>query len=483
MMGSAAMDEITVVAAPGGNGEKPVQVFILKVLAGRHAGASMRLKQRAYSIGSDEMCDFIFHDEGFANGSLTLDLSGEMPTLTVPEGVSAQIGGKPIERPSLVLGRYEPVSVGATHFAIGPADEAWPEGETVAVVPPAAPESLAGPTSDAPEMPPSALPDDRAVPEYLHWGPAAPPPRIDPEPFLRKHRNALALAGVAVFVFLMFWFSRSEPEPGPSLAVQIRMLADSLHAADIVISGEPPDLRVTGQVATDGLRDSLLAGLAALSPGMTSNVLSAERLALGVRDFLDMYNMELAVEILPVGVVVLRGVYDDRRRLNEIVETVAHEVVGVAVVKDSVLSTSGIYSFLTETLTQNKLAHKVRFEAENGALSGLLVKDKMSREEMDAWDKVKTLVRSAYGLEMGEKWTDKLSPMMLKSASASRELDTDLMAVGVGPLNYLKMSGGKKYFEGTKLKSGHIIKSIQKDRIILEMGGVEDIYYLEGGVK
>ena len=187
--------------------------------------------------------------------------------------------------------------------------------------------------------------------------------------------------------------------------------------------------------------------------------------------------------VVPVGKVILRGVYDDRVRLREITDAMLQEIPGIQAVEDSVLTTEAIFPFLTETLAQRKLAHKLRFETENGRLFGLLVTGKISKAELESWRIVKLLMRSTYGLDITDRWTDKLSPAMLKSANTSRELDNDLMAVGVGPLNFLTMRTGRRYFEGTKLSGGHIIKSIQKDRIVLELDGVEDVYYLEGGIK
>ena len=467
---------------------------MLKVMTGRHAGAAMRLTSRTYSIGSDEMCDFIFLDDGFANGSLTLDLTGELPRLTVPEGVSALIGGLPIGRTEMVLGCYESVTVGDTRFAIGPANEVWPEVPAEAPPTAAAPETGASP-SDVPtsstESPIAGAPPPGSsgmeaghVPlEDLHWRMNSAPPAAGRFPWLVKHKNSLAVGGVILFLGLMFFHTRPGPPQVPFLRVQVLMVLENLRLNEVEIEGWDDSVKVTGYVPTERARDSLLLVLTSLGRPVAVAIHSVESVALGVQNILEMYKMDLSVKVTPRGVVILKGIYGDRPRVRNIIESLRGEVAGIASIEDSVLSTDAVQPFLSETLARHGLRRKMSFETDRGRLYGVLVKDKTRKQDLESWREIKAEIMAAYGLEAQDRWTDKPSPALLRSASASFELNTDLMAVGVGPLNYLTMRDGKKYFEGTRLKSGHIIKSIQKDRIVLVEDGVEDIYYLQEGIR
>jgi|GEM_PF-4890321 len=461
----------------GKSGEKERIPMMLKVLTGRHAGASMRLQSRQYTIGREEMCDFIFLDDGFAKGSLTLDLTGEKPTLSAPEGMQVLVGAQPMLRESIVLGRYEAVSVGGTRFAIGPADEPWPEMDgsaETAAQPQAQPsdEKTQTISADPGHFPPQS-PDS----PYL----TPPPPDKSARPFYQRYDKIIAIAALLAFIGGVAFFTEPDKPKEPDLKVRVGMVIAELKVPDLKIIADSVGLCVLGQVATDSLRNLLTARLGALAPPVSARLLSAERIALNAQDILEMYHMELSVRVRTRGRVVLYGVYDDRNRMHGILESLKQEVAGVSSIEDSVQSTASIYPYLSEILTKETLSQKVRFEADKGRLYGLLIQGKMSKADLAAWERVKKSAASAYGLDVQERWTDKLSPALLKTASAWMELDTDLMAVGVGTLNYLTMRNGKKYFEGTRLSTGHIIRAIQKDRIILESDGVQDTYYLQGG--
>ncbi len=451
--------------------------MMLKVLTGRHAGASMRLKSRQYTIGSQEMCDFIFLDEGFSSGNLTLDLTGDKPTLSAAEGMQVRVGAQSMERESIVLGRYESVTVGKTRFAIGPADEPWPEiQESVDPVAPSPAEQSVTPGADLGHFPP--LTKDE---QYLATFPEAVAKRE--RPFYKRHEKRIALIIGGLSITAIAYLTRPEKPKEPDLKTRVGLVMADMGLQDLRIAEDSNGLCVVGQVATDSLKTLLMARLEALNPPVAGRIQSAERIALSALDILEMYHLDLDVRVRPRGRLVLRGVYDDRNRLRGIMESLRQEVAGLSGIEDSVLPTAFIYPFLSESLTKESLSQKIRFEADKGRLFGLLIKGKMRKPDLEAWNRVKKAVASSYGLDLQERWTDKLSPALLKTASAWMELDTDLMAVGLGALNYLTMRNGRKYFEGTRLSTGHIIRSIQKDRIILESEGVQDTYYLQGGTN
>ena len=451
--------------------------MLLKVLTGRHAGASMRLKSRQYTIGRQEMCDFIFLDEGFSNGNLTLDLTGEKPTLSAAEGMQVLVGAQPMERESIVLGRYESVTVGQTRFAIGPADEPWPEiQESVEPVAPTPSEPGAKPDTDPGHFPP--LTKDE---QYLAAFPGAAARRG--RPFYKRHEKRIALIIGGLSILAIAYLTRPEKPKEPDLKTRVSLVMADMGLQDMRIGEDSNGLSVVGQVATDSLKTLLVARLEALNAPVATRIQSEERIAMNVLDILEMYHLDLDVRVRPRGRLVLRGVYDDRNRLHGILESLHQEVAGLSAVEDSVLPTAFIYPFLSESLAKESLSQKIRFEADKGRLYGLLIKGKMRKPDLEAWNRVKKAVALSYGLDVQERWTDKLSPALLKTASAWMELDTDLMAVRVGDLNYLTMRNGRKYFEGTRLSTGHIIRSIQKDRIILESEGVQDTYYLQGGTN
>jgi hypothetical protein len=86
-------------------------------------------------------------------------------------------------------------------------------------------------------------------------------------------------------------------------------------------------------------------------------------------------------------------------------------------------------------------------------------------------------------MDLEERWTDRLSPALLRFSAATRELDSQLVGVTVGELSYITLRNRRKFFEGARLASGLTVKSILRDRIVLSLDNVEQNYFLKKGRK
>jgi hypothetical protein len=107
----------------------------------------------------------------------------------------------------------------------------------------------------------------------------------------------------------------------------------------------------------------------------------------------------------------------------------------------------------------------------------------MDSAEMAAWNGIRSAFRSRFGMDLQEKWTDRLSPVLLRFAQTARMLDADLVGVTVGEMGYLAFRNRRKYFEGARLPGGATVKSIRTDRIVLSLGGAERNYFLKKGPR
>ena len=95
--------------------------WLLKVLAGSHAGVELELSEPEYLLGSDEQCDLVFHDRGFAPRHLQIRLDDDgvrVQRLDTEQPVS--IDGRPLEAAEVVLQPFQTLSIGALRFAMAP---------------------------------------------------------------------------------------------------------------------------------------------------------------------------------------------------------------------------------------------------------------------------------------------------------------------------------------------------------------------------
>lgn len=452
------------VEVPGTAREATVPAYKLKVLAGRHAGAVMPLLPGRHSLGQDEECDLIFLDDAFLGGRVILDVSGSSPMLEVTGQVKAAVDGKPVTSAPQPLESFQVVEVGATTFALGPLDGAWP-GDTVSL-PDHAGEEAAAETESSPTE------------EAAAEAPAPAPSES------RKGRRFLAIGIVAGLVVLLSAAMIAivlRPKPDPLGA--IRKVVVDMGLGEIKVEDAGGDFLVNGFVKTEAQKAAFASRLSELGLPIRTRILSGEEIITSIQGVLELYQMDFLIEIAPWGKVTMVGVNDDQAMLKEILESVRQGAQSEVKVDGRFLSTGVVIPFVTRLLAAKGLVHKVRLEAQRGRLYGVLVKNQMDDPEMEAWKTVKDSFKAAFAMEIEEKWTDKLSPTLAKFAAAVQELDADLIGVTPGEMGYVTLKNGRKYFEGARLKSGPFIKDISRERLMLAIGAVEEPYYLKKGKR
>ena len=157
--------------------------FILKIVEGPNKGAEIALVEGvAVTLGKGDDCDIVLADPTLPDESLTIEASAS--------GVT--IGGEALEPLNVK-------TVGATSFAVGPADSPWGELVWPKAEPQGKPE-----TSEKPEKA-----------EALEIPEKPEPPEKPAEPANKKHRGYLGC--LVVLILLLFvlaalaWFFRDDP--------------------------------------------------------------------------------------------------------------------------------------------------------------------------------------------------------------------------------------------------------------------------------
>ena len=91
--------------------------FILKVLSGANAGASVRLKQGTVVIGRSMASDIILHDESIADRHLELQIGADEIQL-LPLATPVFVDGVDVSNRSSKLEPYKRVNLGAVELVV-----------------------------------------------------------------------------------------------------------------------------------------------------------------------------------------------------------------------------------------------------------------------------------------------------------------------------------------------------------------------------
>lgn len=440
----------------------------LKVLGGRASGALLPLPPGKYSLGQDEDSDFIFLDDAFLGGKVILEIGAvsAAPMLRTTGLVKAQVGGKLLSTEAVELGAYQAIDVGGTRFALGPAGEPWPEPKV----------------ADNEASVDDGLKAAEAAAQEAQARKAA---ALAAAQSRRQRRNRRLLrTGVALFILAgiagIGWTLFHER---PDARAAVKAIIADLSLPDVKLVEAAGALWVKGFVRTEAERSALLARLGGVEPKVQARIISAEETRASILDVLALYQMDFDVDIGPGGKAVIAGVSDKPAMVQEILESVRQGVQSETEVEGRILPPGNVLPWLNQMLAAKALPHKVRLEASRGRLVGNLVKNQLDSLELDAWRTIKASFQSQFGLAIEDRWTDKLSPALLRFAAAAQELENDMRGVTVGELSYVTMRDGRKYFEGARLKSGPYIKSIGKDRIVMTIGNLEQNYFVKRGTR
>ena len=465
----------------GGGADTETAVgYQLKVLGGRHSGAIMPLPPGRYSLGQDEDSDFIFLDDAFLGGKVIIDVTGVIPKLEVTGVVKAAVEGQGVvPGQPLPFDSYQPVEVGATRFAIGPANLPWPEPakakpDEIDIVRGA--EGAAGSEAERMEAdwpPPTA--EEKAAAADKEAKAARAAARRRRMPYVIS--GAIALSGL---ISLSAWLILRNPiDP----AAVLRSILSELRFAEVRVVPLPGGYLLKGFLQTETERDLLINRVKTFQPPVKTSLISAEETRNSIQGVLDLYQLECPVDIGPMGKAVISCVIDNPRVVKEITEAVRQGVQSETALEEHFHQTGTVFPFVNRMLAAKVLDHKVRLEVQQGRVSGVLVKNQMDSAEMRAWNEIRVSFRSQFGMDLGERWTEKLSPVLMHFNAAARELDAQLVGVTVGELSYITLRHRRKFFEGARLASGLTIKSIQRDRIVLSLDNVEQNYFLKKGAK
>lgn len=280
--------------------------WLLKVVAGPHQGAEMRLTEGQVLIGKDDDCDVVLHDALVAPQHFALDLNGS-GIFVAPLGGRVYCAGKRIKEARESVPPFSFITIGGTHLVIGPADDKWPL---------LSPADIPQLEPDAPETPPTPE-AAQAAPETPGAAPvAAAPVRVE---HVSEGQRRRGLWGVFVGVLLLvvwffiwqYWnpdfFKVRHEKPLSDLARAQSVVNASGFENRVKVEDQAGRLLATGYVDTEIQQHQIQAALRDEVPSIVPKIWSLDKILGSARAKLNEQHLTLELSALPDGKLKAAG--------------------------------------------------------------------------------------------------------------------------------------------------------------------------------
>lgn len=438
--------------------------FLMKILSGSNAGASVRLKVGEIVIGCSMSSDIILHDESIADTHLRLKVFQDVIQLEVLAS-PVLIDNKEVSVDKLMLKPFQVVTLGNVDFFIadprkpGQRDSQAGNGADVNTI-------------DAVAIDKSSVVGSQAVAEAkLASANSAKKAR-------KKSRSGFLflLLGLGILIAAnIFYFLPSLL----NIAEQVGLRESPLEKAEAIVSTLDIDnLKVEGghrAAVISGYVDTLedkrrimtrvgLSGAEGVNYRIWSHdelVSNAERVAyaLGQRD--------IRFIALEEGRLEAQGYVSNGEDWKQIKVNIMDDVSGISAIEDEGIQTLLKRKQSLEQFIEKKgLSSRIRVTIEDNRVK---VSGELTRSELNRWSDLYLEFQELYGK----------GPAIIEDLYNARDrIKLVIRSVSVGETPFLVSKGGKKYMEGSSLGNNYFIKRITPDHVLLSNNGVEiPIYY------
>ncbi|HBR97198.1 MAG TPA: EscD/YscD/HrpQ family type III secretion system inner membrane ring protein [Gammaproteobacteria bacterium] len=415
--------------------------FVVKILAGPHAGAQIALAQGNYLIGTAEDNDLVFSDPALAKHHVKLILSDSGFAIK-PLAMPVFLKGKPLADGGGVFSPFDIITAGDTHLAVAAADATWPASLPLPKIRKKAHDSAPLQTGEVPHA------------------------------TTRAGLNRWWLAAACVCLALGYGLRHSWQTDMPIISkeAQLSTLLDDMPLYDLKILKQPDgNVRLTGYVPHSRDLATLKTRLQASHLPIVNRVTAIDEVktatervlaAIGYPDLVVMATTETP------GVIEVSGFVDDDSARRRIVDTLRYDIPGIKNIEDSGIETlEQRLAYLKQEIKDSGLADSITAASKNGALH---VTGEVSSLEREQWQSIEDMFIAKYGE----------APALENSFTRKTNAFTlNLRSVSIGKTAFLTTQNGKKFIEGAHIKDGYTIKSILPGKIVLSGNGGEIDYH------
>lgn len=441
--------------------------YLLKILSGPNQGAEVALDAGELVVGSASDCDLILSDTLVSGHHLKV-VVGENGVSIVPLESPVYFDGQEIAKDQFfTVEPFKFISIGTTHFVIGPTEGEWPalssadipnltkmEKEEVKEEE-ANKEGESGGAGLATE---ESLKETKAVEEQGLKK-------------LIKENQGLTLGGAGVLILMIIigilgiYFGLKENEGSitpPSIIKEeiSKVIASTGSPQAFTVEEEEGGFFIQGWAATSAEANKIEDALNKIAPNVIAEVRVSGQTVENLKDLLNGLGAKfVGVSAIEPGKFKLSGYYGDDSGWESVRSDIGRDVPGVRLLKDEVLTPRKLYPTLTKILDNDKIAGKVQYVPQK---EGIILKGMISQTDVP---KVKESIKHLQA-EVGAGVPIKNQIVVAKPEDLYLDLDMD--SVTIGKNGYIVTKGGQRLFEGGMLKGGYVIEKISRDGIILK---------------
>jgi type III secretion system YscD/HrpQ family protein len=444
--------------------------FILKVLSGINAGASVRLKTGSVTIGRSMNSDIILHDENIAEQHVRLEIAQSAITLqplvqpvfideaeAVPEGTELQ--------------PYQKVRLGNVEFMVidGRGSAAQASGGSTGATATTASSSSAGGAVSSPASKRSGVADaqHRSNASAISWG---------GKTYLWIGLGVLLLGNFLFFAPQLGGFlertgmvDSAEKRAGDLLA--------SLGRQDFSLQKEADgSVSLRGYSRTTEERNALMSQIREAGIHANLHIWSQEEMVDNASVIARSLG-EPAIKVTPgeqLDKLVAHGFVSKSGAWDRIRAVILSDVGGVGSIDDDKLqSMDGYMASFIQFVEKNGLSGRLKITTDG---KRVIVKGELTQQEIEKLGQLRKEFIETYGTEPA---------IVVDVVDVRSRIILAIRSVSVGKTPFLVSKDGKKYMEGSAIGDNYFVKSIKPDHVVLINNGMEVPFYygIEEGSK
>ncbi|MBG0775382.1 MAG: type III secretion system inner membrane ring subunit SctD [Desulfovibrionaceae bacterium] len=499
------------------------RTLLLRILAGPNAGGELPLGDGDYVLGAGEACDVVLADATVAARHVSLRVRGGA-VLAQPLDGGLHLAGRPFFGGELPP--FAPLAMGATHLALGPADQPWPN----ILLP--LPTELAdggGDESSAGEGTAASAADGEFFVAEQEGTVSLQNADLKAENSNSRVRGKrlflLSIVGVLLLALILLIFVYVYGPSPTGLALEkeravaaATALVKDLGFTEVTVQVGNGVVTLDGYVPERADRRKLFAEMRAAGYPVSLRVRDGESMAAGLHESLAMHGLDLGVRYVGGGRLKVVGYAADRETAQRAVDESLRDVRGVAGVDLDLLTAHDAVRELAEAARAQGLAGRVAISAYPGYV---LAAGRLTDDQLAAWTRAKEPVMRRYegfvdlrenfsgavravrapraasrsglvadslrrvGLDVGGAPVAAVAAPVaatsgIRSGGAPRGPRLAVQSVSLGAARFMTLKNGKRYFEGGRLPDGYVIREIMADRIVLAKGEAVVTYRIGG---
>ncbi len=455
--------------------------LVLKILSGPHLGAEILLSNGEYILGTSDECDIILSDHSISEKHVKITVKESKVSIKALEN-GLYIDGETQTQEAQVK-NFQVITIGTTNFAIGPAEEKWPE-LNLSGFPPKKPEHEGENKQSAQE-----INDGETVSD-----PPTTPPEEASDGFIKQHWRLLSIAGGALILFFVVFIimlgassSSSNINRNPEKTLEkLKVAVSKLQLPGIHLSRDNAGIiTIEGYVRNKKEKKDLQEMATKYAPEAKIRVIVTSQLEDACRESLSALGFQLPVTANIDGTVVIRGVVKNSSSFNKAVQILKQDVPGIEKIECHVLAYSEIIPTFQRILENLNFKGQVDFKTYPDRI---LAQGMLNKKDMKIWREAKKQFCYNYGANIpitenfGKDKHNTVEKQLFENPLRTKPVNIpfSITSVTVGAISYITANDGCKYFEGARLKNGFTIVDIKPDRILLERNREKHIYYLRG---